>query len=70
MRPCRAICPGPPSNSCSTVLNAEVASAHGPIAAPSGWRTRSATKNYPAGVGVAGRPTITGKRLMTLRALG
>jgi hypothetical protein len=42
---------------------ADVASAHGPITDPAGWRTRSAMKNDPAGVRMDGQLITTGKRL-------
>ena len=56
--PCRAICPGPPANSCRTLERALNASANGAPTSVDRNAIASSTKNWPVGVGVEGLPTI------------
>src|SRR5204862_5154146 len=63
--PCRAIWPGPPSNSCRTLDRALVASANGPPCAAGESESASSTKNRPRGVGVDEAPTMARKRRET-----
>ena len=59
--PCSAICPGPPSNCCSTFERALSASAYGAPTASGSSFTVSSTKKRPSGVGVDGLPTTAVK---------
>ena len=55
--PCRAIWPGPPSNSCNTFERALSASAYGAPTSDARSAIYSSMKKWPVGVGVDGFPT-------------